>query len=303
MNTLYLVETARDLSSQRHKFGEHIREVENPAEVKNTKVEREILESGGRNPTGLFYLHDGVGVFSRQSPRYPDATMNHYAVARALDDNLVSAKRFVDLGCGVGFLGNYASKKLDSEEIVFADLNPMAINQSIGAYAFNHEIDLSEVPVRQDGNNVILETGKHVLEGRVGDASQTLQGLEADCAACAPMLVPKLCEIFPGAYRLFAGVAKDLGAPIYIGHSNMTELLVQEAASYHGMEHEVVFDRRMRFSPDYASAFAQTQKFTNEDGLLRVDIEQNLSEFGLEVDETADPENRYHHKLMVSRLS
>ena len=238
--------------------------------------------------------YENVRVFSRRHPGYPNPTLNHLELVNYFS-NCAAPKKFIDLGCGVGLLGNAATVYGDTEkfEVIFADLNPYAVNQSVQAYQLNHKTDLRACPGVRTQTGFRIDTGKHVLEARVGDVSQTFFRFDGQGAraVAAPMFIPVICEVFPQAFDLFALVAKHIGATLYFGHSNLVLDMVKKAAEKNKMKVRSEPTQTIPFNPEY---------YSSEQG-LQVDYE-SLAPFGLEIVKGSKV-NEYYHRLMISELS
>jgi len=283
-NKKIVVITREDLEAQRISGFDLEAELKNPRDA----VDPQILASlAARGVTNYFMEFDGVRVLSRQSDAYPNPTLNHFALARYLSRGKVTAPKFLDLGCGVGFLGNYAGVRLETKELVFADLNPEAINQALFSYQVNHRLDLGSFPNEQHDFGLKIKAPKHTLDCRVGNAAESLDNFDAqDCiAVAAPMYLPGVCEVFPQAFMLFAHVAKKTGAKLYIGHSNLTSDLVEQAARQNGLHLRSKEEQSVPFMIEY----------THPGKALMAD---EFMKRGLEL-----REGRAYHKLMVSELS
>jgi SAM-dependent methyltransferase len=235
-----------------------------------------------------FIEYDGVRVLSRQSDRYPNPTLNHFALANYLKERNNRSPKFIDLGCGVGFLGNYAAKNLDTSEIVFADLNPDAINQSLTSYQINTGIKLSDYPVTNHSYGARIKNPKHTLDVRVGDAAQSLANFDAQgcTAVAAPMYIPGACEVFPQAFMFFAYVAKRTGANLYFGHSNLSSDMIDMAAHKSGLVLRSKEAKEVPFMVEYTDGRDELTK-------------ENLVSKGLIIKKDGSA----YHKLMVSELS
>ena len=294
MSNEITVVTNYDLARQGLSLDGSLREVTDPCHSLDPRLARELNRKG----LAPAFQYDGVKTVNRRSPRYPNVTMNHFAVGRVLRESQAMPKRFFDLGCGVGFNGNYAAAVLGTQEIVFADLNLEAINDSVASYGLNHpEIDLvSKISaIHRHKFGGVVHTGKHSLDLRVGDAIQTLSGMGGDYASISPMFVPGICEIFPQAYNLFAGIAKGLGARLFVGHSALALQWVEDAATTHKMDLIPRFEKRIPLRLDYSDSGATLN------GVLPPALEDNLRPLGLELSEEPNGP-RYYHKLMVTEL-
>lgn len=255
------------------------------------------------SPTEKFvFEYDGVKVLERLETGYPDVTMNHYAVSRHLQDQGISAQVFADLGSGVGFNGNYASMHLDAPHIVFADLNPHAMNNAMMAYALNHGPEIVRNASREQKGTyqTVMETGKHTLDFRLGDVLHTLDS-SIDVAVAAPMFIPGICEVFPNAFRIFAFAAKKAGAELYIGHSNISRDWILGAAREAGSRVEETPIREIPLSFEYTDEkyFTVSQLAREE---LVPQVESALTNLGMRVNTEDLDRPKYWHTLMVSRL-
>ena len=113
-----VIVTTEDLITQTLISGTNVlQEIKKPIDA----VDPRLLESM-QSADQYLIKFDGVKVLSRQSERYPNPTLNHFSLARYLRQNGITAAKAIDLGCGVGFLGNYAAKHLGAHEVLFSDL-------------------------------------------------------------------------------------------------------------------------------------------------------------------------------------
>lgn len=280
------VTTSLDFARQNLTNGGLAKEVENPVEGVDPSIQEVIVVNG---ISDFFINFDGVKVLSRQSPTYPNPTLNHFVLSLYLKESGARAKKFMDLGCGVGFMGNYAGVHLGPEEIMFADLDQNAVGQSIHSYGFNQNIEnVSVLPQEPHNVGVIIKAPKHTLDARVGDAAQSTDGYDAEggIAVAAPMYIPGICEVFPQAFQLFAFVAKNTGANLYVAHTNLASDLVEDAANRMKLEREVMMERELPFVAEYSNMAVKP-------GLV-----DHLRAKGLEI-----KGNEAFHKIVVSKLS
>ena len=238
------------------------------------------------NADNYFIQFDNTKVHWRAENGYPNPTLSHFALARHLTDQKLKARKLIDIGCGVGLLGNYMAKNSDIKDITFLDLNPNAVDQSVAAYQLNHNVNLSQSPVANGQFGPIVKTPKHNLELIVGPAPQALNGFDGEgCVAVAvPYFLPGICEVFPQAYGLFAQTAKNTGADIYIGHSNLASEQVETAARDNGLHLSATEEKEVPFMIEYHDECKS--------------ILDNLTDKGLVMKKGVP-----YHKLMVSKLS
>jgi len=256
--------------------------LENPADAIDPKISNIICNT---NLSEYLIEFDDTKVISRQSRDYPNPTANHFTLARHLS-NIMTSPKFIDLGCGVGFLGNYAGVRLDIEEIIFADLNQGAIDQALNSYETNHKLNLKKYKQEQHDHGIKILGSKHTLDTRVGNAAESLKNYDAEgcIAVAAPMYVPGICEEFPQAFDLFAEVAKNTGADLYIGHSSLTLDLIEKAAHESGLKLLSEEKKTIPFIIEYTDGRTNlTQEHLVAKGLI---IKNDKS----------------YHKLMVSKL-
>lgn len=298
---LVVVRTSLDLDSQVALIGGdggESTEIQHPCHSFDPQLES-LLAKRGQEPA--FFEYAGVKVLKRRSTGFPNATFNHFAIARALTDHSVTPRRFIDLGCGVGFLGNYASVHFRPEEIVFADLNPDALNHGLLGYEANHGVDLDACPRTPHSFGFKIKTLRHTLDARLGNAAHTLRGYEADVAVAAPMYIPGVCEVFPQAYALFAGIAKQLGTHLFIGHSCLATHMVESAARSCGMRMDTRYERLLPLRLDYADD-APLSQVQRDSGILFPEVEESLSSLGLDINTSNNGLPRYYHRVFVSEL-
>jgi hypothetical protein len=285
MNIIAVI-TSRDLEIQTLVGIGPEKEVKNPNGGVDSKILERILNSGYDKPFQIEF--DDVKVFSRMSDAYPNPTLNHFVLARYLRDQGVRSRKVIDLGCGVGFLGNYGAVHLDPEVIVFSDLNPAALNQSANSYQLNNKIGLKSAEIINHKYGVQLKTGAQSLDLRLGNSGETLNEYDAQgCVSlCAPMYLPGICEVFPQAFQLFGLVAKNTGSTLYIGHSNLASDLVERAAISNGLHLNSKEEKKVPFSIEYTD-------------LRNRRLCEGLVQKGLEI----GVDGKVYHKLMVSQMS
>jgi hypothetical protein len=281
MENLVIV-TTEDLITQNLVSGKDIlAQIKNPTDSADIR----LLELAKERPYLMEF--DSVHVLSRQSRLYPNPTLNHYALARYLRKSNVSAHKAIDLGCGVGFLGNYAAVHLGAREIVFSDLHSEALNQSLMAFQINQDSDLSSflhTPLR---NGARFSSPSCSVEARLGPSQDTMHGYDGEdgIALSAPMYLPGICEIFPQAFDVFAYTAKNIGARLYIGHSSLAKDLVESAADRFSMSLNARNEQTVPFIAEYA-----------DNGSNRASLDE-LVKKGLVV-----KGKELYHDLMVSEL-
>lgn len=295
-----LIATSEDFETQTLSNGEE-RSISRPLRPLDKRFDDVVLDP--RVKPVLEY--DGVKVLHRSENGFPNATFSHYVVGKALREQGVQPERIVDLGSGVGFIGNYAAKKLGTPEVIFSDLNGNALIQSLEAWLMNQELKPHDVSIR--GNNSVMEFSSG--DGRsaatiLGESQKAIPplGLKADVATCAPMFVPGVCEVFPQAYEFFAGVAKQMGADLYVGHSNLAGSVVATAARRAGLRREEIFTQRVPLQFEYTDGRIHTAIQKDTESLFR-DVETYLKGEGLEVNEHDSDRPRYCHNIVVSKLS
>ncbi|MBR9683800.1 methyltransferase [Candidatus Woesearchaeota archaeon] len=282
--TQITVVTDQDLERQRILGFNLEKEIENPRDSVDPELLNVLANSGN---TSYLIEFDDVKVLSRQSEAYPNPTLNHFALAHYLRKQGVTSKKVIDLGCGVGFLGNYGAIRLEPEVIVFSDLNPNAINQSAISYQLNTGVNLQSAKEVPHQYGIELQTGKQTVDLRIGNSAETLHNYDAEgcISLCSPMYLPGICEVFPQAFGFFANVAKNTGSRLYIGHSNLASDLVEQAAEMNGLRLTSKEEKRVPFLIEYTDGREQR-------------ICDGLVSKGLEIDENG----KVYHKLMVSEL-
>jgi hypothetical protein len=280
-----VVITSEDLEKQTLRKDNVERSIRYPRDAVDADIMKELLNDG---TTSYFINYDGVSVLSRQSDRYPNPTLSHFALAKHLKANKISSPKFIDLGCGVGFLGNYAAKSLGCKEIVFADLNEGAIQQSLFSYQINNDINLKNITQVPHKFGARFTTPLQTLDVRIGNAAESLAHYDAqDCiAVAAPMYLPGICEVFPQAFMFFADVAKKTGAKLYFGHSSLASHMVEQAAHVHNLNLRSREEKEIPFMIEYT------------DGRKDL-IKEDLISLGLVIKNGG----KAYHNLMVSELS
>ena len=238
-----------------------------------------------------FVLHPS-GVFP-----FPAASFMHYFLANTLKERMVGERKgqtLVDLGCGSGFLGNYAARNIDALEsgrIIFGDLSGNSVNAAIKAYDFNNPSgERSAIEKTPHG---LVATGDNfiTLDFRVGDAQETMQGEKGDVAVACPIYLPHACEVFPEAYVVFGQVAKNMGADFYFAHSEMANPLIERAANSLNARLEGIDERR--FVLDLSTVDSSVMR---KGGIDHSDIEKMV---GLGLMQSVD---QLTHKVRVSKM-
>ncbi len=247
-NNIPEIITEEDLKTQKLVINDKNIEVKNPVD----SVTEELL----RNlKVGLFVIeYMGVRVYPRKSGSYPNPTLMDFALVRYLKNQGLKSKKVLDLGSGLGFRGNFAAKYLEPEEIVFGDINPLALNQSLENYFLNHPELARNYDVKKHSTGALIKAVDQTIDLRLGDVSQTLANYDAEgqIALAAPYFIPGFCTNFPQAFSLFAEVAKKTGARLLIGHSNTANKLVEEAASKHGLSLTSRIEQEVPFLVEYS---------------------------------------------------
>lgn len=216
----------------------------------------------------------------------PNTTSSHIALAKSLSpEYLESQPNVVDLGCGAGFLGTFLGKRASLERLIFSDLSRNSLNLAKRTFDLNK------------GNNFkTLASRAYFVEG---DAAQTLSSLDGGVAVCAPYLIPQICTVFPGVYHLFAGIAKNQGMDLYIGHSSLSDVLVRDACESSGLKPKEVYKiENVELHPEYSCERFRIQKEQVRAGRIFPETIELLREFGLK-----EKNDKYFHDIKVTRLS
>jgi len=281
-----IIETDRDLKEQYLiKSDQIVAKLNNP----ESSIDYQFYEFLTRNNVSEFILkYQDTMIFPRNNGGYPNPTMNHLVLAKYLKENKKKSHSFVDLGCGTGFLGNFAKKDLGIDNIYFSDMNLNAINQSLSSYQLNNGVNLQNYLKENSNGKIIFDIkDKGNLVALIGDSNEMLNGfdLEGQIGTIAPMYVPEICEVFPQAYQVFASVAKNTGLKLYVAHSNLANDKVEEAAQKNGLSLNSVNEKEELFRIDYT------------DGRNRPII-KDLSSKGLKMKNGVP-----YHTIMVSEMS
>lgn len=243
-----------------------------------------------KGPLPIFqYEYDGIKALSRQNEGYPDPTFNHFKLAQYLKQNITSAKGIIDMGCGAAFLGNYAAATIDLEEVLFADMNPVALKQAVFSYQLNHPNSLETATQIHHERGTYIKTNKHRLDLRIGDVTTTLKNFDGEdhISVACPMYMPELCEVFPQAYALFAKTAKDIGSKLYIAHSNLSNDLVEKSAQWAGSKLKSVSEEQVQLELEYIDSSKDPKK-----------VKETLQSLGLR-----EYEGKPYHKIIISEFS
>ncbi len=260
----------------------------------------------------FFFEYLGVKVLTRQSEAFPNPTFNHYTLAKFLNENKSQFNQnahasFADLGSGVSYMGNFASMHLPFKEIIFADLNPYAIDQAVFSYHSNHRILLTDKLLIPHEYYGVIDSGKHRLDFRIGDAQKTLANRSIDTAVACPMFIPYFCEVFPQAYELFARTAKRSGADLFVAHSSLAKPWVERAANLSGMNLDVVFEQTNRLFVEYIDSRDREMvvagvESTDIDLHLQM-LKDKLAPLGLIIHYHKGEPPTYFHNTMISKFS
>lgn len=229
----------------------------------------------------------GVNLAERSSDSFPNATGGHAALTYLSIRDIEKAPNFVDLGCGVGFLGTFFGKNSRLNNLIFSDLSPSAIEHA------KNTVKINSSP------NTHFKTRLENISFIEGNAKETIKGLDGGIAVCSPYLIPEVCTVFPGVYGLFGEIAKSNGMDLYIGHSNLAESLVGEAAEKNGMPREEVL--RMKdflLTPEYSNGEIPKQLAQARENKLFPGTVSKLKELGLK-----EKDGRYYHDWVVTKLS
>lgn len=261
-----------------------------------SRVRSLVGEIGDQYPQ-LMVGYDGTKAFPSDpgGSRVP-VSYGHLLLSKVLSDNpnATSAKHLVDLGCGTGLVGNHAAKNfegLKDGKVTFADMSPSALNAALQAYMINNQLSGDDVKIT---DNVFgfdlskkLENGEQTIDFRLGNALQTLSGIQADVAVSAPLYLPGLIEVFPQAYHVFGTVAKMIGADLYVAHSSMADGKLEEAAHSLNLNLTDLESRTMPLTFDFCRM---------PEGKI-----QQLESLGMKI--TGDSDSReYTHDMKVSKL-
>jgi hypothetical protein len=232
--------------------------IPNPREPVEQQISDALRDA---NITSYSMEFDGVKVYPRSNSGYPNPTFSHYLLASYLKTR--QTKALVDLGCGVGFLGNYGAVHLKPDLLIFSDLYGQALKQSQESYGLNNTpLTTGEMsvygPDEMLGGDLWVakyKTDDKVVEFRKGNSALTLKDFdgEGSISVCAPMFLPGVCHAFPEAYDFFASVAKNTGSRLLVGHSSLASDMVADAAIKHGLEMSVRAAMQAPFLIEYTT--------------------------------------------------
>lgn len=284
-----------------------ISSVEEPVSSIESDLVAQLREQPARKPVVVGY-DNTVAFLPGQHDRFPTVSMGHFFLADTLNnlDNVrnsgsTKGRRFVDLGCGAGFLGNYIANNFPSimphGRVSFCDLFPESMNAALSGYLFNQNISHEEFEKRIKVKTAhgLAFSGNHgeSIDFRIGDANQTMYGDNADVSVASPIYIPEICEVFPKAFALFGAVSKHVGADLYVAHSSLSDKVVEEAARQTGAKLTDINSR------EFALDLSTTDSRRNEFGEETV---EKLLPLGLIVQGTGD-NVQYGHQLRVSKMS
>ncbi len=239
---------------------------------------------------------------------YPNPTRMHIVLGRVAR-TYVSEKRVVDLGSGCGALG-VAAATGNASYVAFADLRAESMRQGLASYMRTMALPddwglLARQLSWEDGPVLRHAELDRTLAFLVGDARSTVPPVEPDLLLCAPYFIPGVDEYFPQVYDTFAGIARQAGATLLIGHSSLVNREVSEAAATHGFFMHAVRDERQSSKVDFTVEYAdkdpshQRQLRTKT---LEPSVLADLLGRGLERIER-DGNAVYRHDIIVSELS
>ncbi len=296
---LYRIITSKGLKSQDLIDDDKvIYTVKDPVSSIEPSIFEQLIKQTEMKPIAVGY--DNTFAFlPEERNRFPAASMNHFFLADSLSKNtdVRNAKSLVDLGCGAGFLGNYAAKNfegLENGKIIFGDLFPESINAALIAYFANNELDPREMQITQYENSISVRgKGKQVVEFRIGDVTQTMFKDKADLAVASPIYIPEICEVFPEAFELFGAVSKNIGADFYVAHSSLADKVIERAASVTGAKLSEINSQKRPLDLSVTDSRRRT---------LDEEVIAKLLPMGLIVEKQGDKVS-YQHELRVSKLS
>ena len=190
----------------------------------------------------------------------PLVSFGHFLLAKTLSELNIDSKegkKIVDLGTGSGFMGNYLSKNFNSltnGELVFTDLSTESANAVIGAYLINHNLDISELDLKQTENQVeFIGNNNTLIKIILVDVNETLKDHRADLSVASPVFIPGVQEVFPQAYSVFGKVAKKMSSEFYFSSSSMADNVILEASKNIGgkLEELVSLEMPIEVTRDY----------------------------------------------------
>ncbi len=295
----YKIITNKGLDSQDLVDGDTVvSSVKAPVSSIESDLIDELRKKTMRKPLAVGY-DNTISFLPGPGDRFPAVSMGHFLLADTLsdEDSVRKARSLVDLGCGSGFLGNYAAKNFEGVQdgrVIFGDLFPESINAALNAYLENNGLEIADMLIKQKGDLFSLRgKGNQVVEFRVGDVSKTMYGNNVEVAVASPIYVPGICEVFPQAFALFGAVSKHIRADFYVAHSSLADKVVEQAADQTGAS---LVDINSREFPLDLSTTDSRRKGVDEETL------EKLTPLGLIIKGSGD-NVQYGHLLKVSRMS
>ncbi len=280
----HFVETSKNLKKQfLAGLEEKAIEIDEPESGVDRRLNEEINR---RNIENYVIIYDETVVLPRTQDTIPNPTLMHFTLAKYLKNEVKKAEKFLDLGCGTGFLGNYASKHLNPKELTFSDIALESLKLAIEAYKMNTGNNLNDAEIREKGHMVEIKSKEKIINLARGDMLTTLENYDGDkgISTIAPAYIPEICENFPDIYSLAALTAKQTNMTLYIAHSNMADNLIEWASKDSKLKREIIHEQKAPIDTTYV------------DGRNTINTDK-LIEKGAEMQN-----NKYYHKIIISKL-
>ncbi|RMD58671.1 hypothetical protein D6825_00020 [Candidatus Woesearchaeota archaeon] len=289
--SVYAAITTSDLSQQiLAREGDDILTVYEPDVSIEEIVLNELKSRSDVDPLLVGYHH--TMVFASKTLRL--VNIGTYLIAKQLMSLDAQVEEFVDLFCGAGFLGNFASVENICSDILMYDRSAFSIESAARSYGWNFSFSVRDrgktsdygLSVEHDNRRACFLCGPITLLGR-----RAARGV---VAASVPLFIPQVTP-GPDTYEMVMNLsyAARPNSDLLISHSSLATDHIKELAKRAEATHYLVSKKETQLAydtiegPEFLKLSSEQARYLERKGLI---------------DYGKNAQVRWGHEWCVSRL-